>query len=439
MSRLDLVVEETERDRFARTSEVQIGDKKIRTPNFCALIQYPWEFEAFMGLSLTSTATEQLGSYVMRVFDASDILVPRLRIKGQTNLMGGNFTDELFSKFQRQNILFVDPALEYLFHEFHFQRFTKASQNLPIHRQITNYLNARERRRKNSSAKDYEKWKRASHTSFWHELDRNSKQRNDMIASFLDVELICGADILIPPVPFVTSEGLLDIALRINKISQAIATERAACATYFLLQKSILRHETMLDKIINFIKNDTNAITVFKFKNLTLWESGCIVERELFGKLKDAITEVKRSNPKKLYMILESSYQSFLCGCFFDVVSSSLRGFDRDSNYGQTGYGAWFYPEKLCHIKFSDLPTIMKNNGGRLPCNCAYCQNLTIPKLKNMSLEEWRDGRRIHYTLTMNELMKMIDEAIRTRKIELTREFLINSEMRNLKDLIPRF
>jgi hypothetical protein len=439
MSRLDLLVQETDRDRFARTSMVQIGSKKIRTPNFCSLIQYPWEFEAFMRLGLTASDTEQLGSYVMRVFDASDIIVPRIRNKGQTDLMQGNFTDELFNKFQKQNILFVDPALEYLFHEFYFQRFKKASESVPIPRQITNFLNARERRRKNSSAEDYKRWKRQNHTKFWYELDRDPRQRNDMIASFLDLELICGTDILVPPVPFVTSEGLLDIALRVNKISQAIATERAECATYFLLQKSILRHETMLDKIINFIKNDPNTLTIFKFKNLTLWESGCIVERELFRKLEDAITDIKKSNTKKLYMILESSYQSFMCGCFFDIVSSSLRGFDKDSNYGQTGFGAWFYPEKLCHIKFSDLPVIMRNNEGHLPCDCAYCRNITVPKLKNMSMEEWRDGRRTHYALSMNGLMKMIDEAIKTRKIELAREFLINSEMRNLKDLVPRF
>lgn len=439
MSRLDLVVEETDRDRFARASVVQIGGKKIRTPNFCPLIQYPWEFEAFMRLSLSSSATEQLGSYIMRVFDASDIIVPYIRSRGQTDLMGGNFTDELFNMFQKRNILLVDPALEYLFHEFHFQKFKKASEKISIPRQITNYLNARERRRKNSSAKDYKKWKRANHTRFWYELDRNPRQRNEMIASFLDLELICGTDILIPPVPFVTSEGLLDIALRVNKISQAIATERAECATYFLLQKSILRHETMLDKIINFIKNDPNTMTIFKFKNLTLWQSGSIVERELFGKLRDAIVEIKRRNNNRLYMILESSYQSFMCACFFDIVSSSLRGFDIDSNYGQTGFGAWFYPEKLFHVKFSDLPRIMRNNGGHLPCNCPYCQNITFHKLKNMSMEEWRDGRRTHYTYSMNGLMKMINEAIKTRKVELAREFLINSEMRNLKDLIPRF
>lgn len=437
MSLPKLVIEEIDRDRFARIATADLGEKRILTPNFCTLIKNPVEFDIFMNLSVTSASTEHLGTYVMRIFDAVEILLPLIKSKGQINLEK-KLTNELFNNFRKRTISLVEPAMEYLLHEFYFESFLRVSKKVPFSRPVINYLKLRESRKKNIDASEYKRWKRAYHTKFWYDLDRNPRRRNDMIGDFFKLESMCGSDVLIPPVPFISSNGLLDIALRINRISRAIATNRGECATYFLLQKSVLRNETMLNRIINFMENDPSTLTIFKFKNLALWESGNIIEKELYGKLMETMARIKEGNSKKLFMILESSFQSFPSASYgFDIVSTSMRAFDKDGKFGHTAYGAWFYEDRLWNINFENLPRLIKNSGGRLPCPCPDCQS--IVSLDDISTDDWYVKRRRHYLNRMNALMTVIARAIREREIEHVRQRIINSEISNLKNLIPRF
>ncbi|GAG15049.1 unnamed protein product, partial [marine sediment metagenome] len=85
---------------------------------------------------------------------------------------------------------------------------------------------------------------------------------------------------------------------------------------------------------------------------------------------------------------------------------------------------------------YNDLDKIFKNNGNRLPCYCSVCKRVT--NLKKIDQATWNQLRRENYVLTMNEYMRMINEAIKDRHIELAREKLANSELSRLKNLIPR-
>lgn len=121
----------------------------------------------------------------------------------------------------------------------------------------------------------------------------------------------------------------------------------------------------------------------------------------------------------------------------FDIVSSSMHGFDRDSEYGTNTYGSWFDPELMYYVPFDDLKKrIVKNTGNRLPCYCSACKQ--IPNLEKVERDTWYLLRREHYVLTMNEYMRMIRQAIEDRNIELAREKILNSDISGLKNLIPR-
>jgi len=147
-------------------------------------------------------------------------------------------------------------------------------------------------------------------------------------------------------------------------------------------------------------------------------------------------------------MLLEGSLQCFPSASYgFDLVSSSMRLLDKDSAYGENaGYGGYFYEDKLLNVKYTDIPEIMSNNDGRLPCPCSFCRNVTYDTLKKelqyngtkIISEEWNNHRREHNRFAMNDLMEIISRAINEKQIEFVRQKIKDSELSNLKRLIPQ-
>lgn len=444
-----LKVSQIDRDRFARATKTTLEGKEILTPSFSPLIQTSKELDIYLSRILSVENNQHLGTFVMRIFDASDVLLPWVNIKNQKGIDGeAKPVPSLYRDFFEKTIALIDPATEYLDFEFHFDNFIRLADKVHFPQQVMAYLHLKDRRKKNSSSTDYKKWKGQAHKNFWYTIDRERRRLNDLITEYFDLEAKFETKILIPPMPLVDNEGLLDIAIRINDMSKALAVDRGECATYFLLSKSTLRDEKILRKIVEYIKRDPATLTIFKFKNLTLWETGVFTEREAFRDLMKELSEIKKGKPEKLFMLLEGSYQCFPSASYgFDLVSSSLRLLDIDSAYGQNaGYGGYFNEDNLWNAKYSDIPEIMSNNGGHLPCPCHVCRSITYDEEKEeiqydgekLALEEWNDYRREHNLFVMNNLMKMINRAIKEKQIELVRQKIKDSEIANLKTLIPK-
>lgn len=382
--------------------------------------------------------TEYLGTYVIRLFDIDRLLQPWLAIRDQTTLPG-TWVAESFRRFRENNILFIDPALEYLYYEFHLHKFD--SPRVP--RVFANYVrecNAYKDKLERAGAKEeYFKWKQAKHKLFWKELDEDSRERDAMLGETRDIELGYGADILLPPVPLITSEKLLDISIRINEIFREISRQRAESATYFMFQSSALKSETLIEKIKQYItEEDKSDLTILKFKNLDVEKRGALFERQTYKDLMRDLAFVKQTNLKRVFMLLESGHQAFPSAVSaFDIVSTSLTGLDGDSKYGKDPYGMWYDPQKMVHRPFEDVIRIFRNNGGHLPCPCQVCRQIT--NLRALNSDEWNISRRLHYGLTMNSFMSQIARAIGERNPELARDKLADSDIANLKELIPRF
>ena len=428
-------------DRFARTTQITLGEKVLLTPNFCTLVQNQYEFDSLIKLSLLDEA-KYLGAYVIRIFDTLNTLIPRLQRQNQMDISSGQSLEELFIRFNRTNLGIIDPATEYLLYEFHAGRFLRTLRRIRKQRQLDvliRYLEERYAKKEQlkNNVIEYEAWKKAAHKKFWYNLDRNALERGRFVGDYLDLETMCGSGISIPPVPIVDSEGMLDIALRINRLAKAIAPRTKPYATYLLLQTSVLRNDALVDKIIEYMKADPTQLTIIKIKNLDLWSAGLVRQREAYRKLMDSMCEIRKKNPSKLYMALENWFVSFASACYgFNMVSTSMHGYDRDSEYGTNTRGSWFDPDLMYYVPFEDLETIVHNNGNRLPCYCSICKQ--IVSLENIERDAWNMLRREHYVLTMNEYMRMISQAIKEQNIELAIDKLSNSEVSRLKTLIPR-
>jgi len=435
------IVDTLYEDRFARTTQITLGEKVVLTPNFCTLVQNQYEFDSLIKLSLLDEA-KHLGAYVIRIFDTLNTLIPRLQRQDQMDISSGQSLEELFIRFNRTNIGIIDPATEYLLYEFHAGRFLRTLRKIRKQRQLDvliKYLEERYAKKEHlkNNVIEYEAWKKAAHKKFWYDLDRNALERGRFVGDYLDLETMCGSGISIPPVPIVDSEGMLDIALRINRLAKAIAPRTKPYATYLLLQKSVLRNDALVNKIIEYMKADPTQLTIIKIKNLDLWSAGLVRQREAYRRLMDTMCEIRKKNPSKLYMALENWFVSFASACYgFNIVSTSMHGYDRDSEYGTNTRGSWFDPDLMYYVPFEDLETIVHNNGNRLPCYCSICKQ--IESLENIERDAWNMLRREHYVLTMNEYMRMISQAIKEQNIELAIDKLSNSEVSRLKTLIPR-
>jgi queuine/archaeosine tRNA-ribosyltransferase len=81
-----------------------------------------------------------------------------------------------------------------------------------------------------------------------------------------------------------------------------------------------------------------------------------------------------------------------------------------------------------------------------MPCPCSFCRHITYNSIteelqydgKKITKDFWNGSRREHNLFAMNNLMEMINRAIREKQIELVREKIKDSEISNLKTLIPQ-
>jgi hypothetical protein len=438
----NIIVKTVQSDRFARTTEVSINDKVIHTPNFCTLVQNDVELDSLINLGLLSES-KHLGTVTVRLFDAPKVILPRLQNKGQLSIANlSQSVEDLFLRFSKKTALITDPALEYLLYEFHAGKFASAIKLLRTQPKqldvLLRYLEDREEKKKKIGEREYEVWKKAFHKKFWCDLDRDQAGRNKFVGDYLDLETRCATDVMLPPVPVIDSETLFDIAVGINSFAKTIAPRTRPCATYLLFQKSLLSNDSLVEKAANYLINDPTQLTIIKIKNLDIWTSGAVRQRENYKKLMDAMYQVRKVNPNKIFMALESWYVSYAAACYgFNIVSSTMTGFDRDSEFGKNTFGSWFDPELMYYLPFEELKSkVLKNTNHVMPCYCSVCKR--IKNLSEIEKDDWYRLRREHYALAMNEYMRQISQAINDRIIELARDKLANSQLPLLQHLIPR-
>ncbi len=231
---------------------------------------------------------------------------------------------------------------------------------------------------------------------------------------------------------------MFDIARDINRFTRTIAPRTKPYATYFVFQKGLLSNDALVEKVANYIENDPTQLTAIKIKNLDIWTSGAVRQRENYKRLMDSMYEARKRNPNKIFIALESWYVSYASACYgYNIVSSAMTGFDRDSDFGTNTYGSWFDPEWMYYIPFDELKErVLRNTNHVMPCYCSICKS--IKSLSEVGKDEWYTLRREHFALTMNEYMRQISQAIADRTIELARDKLANSQLPMLQSLIPR-
>jgi len=442
MSQRGIAVQELDRDRYSRAAILNMGEKKLKFPNFFPRIKNAEELDSFIRI-ITLFPQDHIGAYYVRLSDQPNEVFSNKAVLNQLTIEMDRYAYEPTRSFYDKTIMMIDPSPEYLFYE-------GGDESNKLYQQLK-YINWKERKlhivlkyletkKHMKNVLPYEKfggWKKSEYKRFWYRLDRNQEEMSRFIGETHDIEISYDSDILVPFVPIILNEGMLDISIRINKISNAISARDSA--TYLILNITTLKNDEIMKKLIDFLENDPTKITIFKVKYLELHKSGYMIQRENYRQLMRTMSNIIEGDKEKFYVLLDGGIQCFPSAAVgFDMVSTSMTGLDGDGVFGTTPYGRWFYPKKLWSIPHKKAIDMFEKNKGSPPCSCPACAEITQIGPRKVKPGRWNELRREHYLYSMNDLMKTISNHISQKKIELIQQFILKSEVPKLAELIPR-
>ncbi len=445
MSQTVELVQEIVRDRYSRQATFSINRKEILFPNFFPRIKNSEELNILMNM-LSLDQLEHVQAFTIRLSNHPDKI---LSVKSNLNQLRidqpNTYAFSLENNFFNKTAMIIDPACEYMYYEGGDEGTKLLNQIKTLQKSerrlnpIKEYLERRAYLKTRYETDKYNRTKKAEYKKFWYGLDRNQEEMSKLIGETHDIEILYESDILIPFVPVILNNGLLDITNRINTVSNAITPSDKHSASYYILNITTLKDDDLLNNIINSISQDTANITAIKIKYCELNKTDYVIQRENYRELMKSLANNTQENEEKVYLLFESGPQTLPSATVgFDMVSTSMTGLDGDGGFGTSAYGRYYMLDRLWSYTYDQVKRIFKNNNNNLTCSCPACTDISKLYPNQINPDIWNRLRREHYVYQMNGLMKTITTHIDQRKIELIREIIQRSQVPKLAELIPR-
>ncbi len=331
----------------------------------------------------------------------------------------------------------IDSYTEYPYYQFN-STLEKMNQSPAIpdsyQELVTELLDFKE---KTIDKKEILAWKQNRYVKYWLDVKSDPAKRTNLANDFMNSESSRGASIGFPSGPIIINKfayDLFEVTKEMNRICKAIWKD-GECPTSIVMEPECVSNSDFMESVLDWVQKEKSH-TIFKIKNNDLTKR-TQTDRDRYRYFQEEIARIKREE-NKIFMLLEAGPQAYPSAVLgFDVISTSLKAYDLDSQFGKSVYegkGSWYDPQFLKLHNFGEVEQIFKNFG-KLPCPCEPCKQIT--SLEAITRDFWNVARRKHYILTMNRFMEEIRQKIRERHIEQTREKLLTSEMCILKTLIP--
>lgn len=434
--------------RFSESVDFRVNGKTITTPTFAPRIKNDNELDIYLDVK-TSSGAKNLSAYVVRLFDTKRTIQYRLKKSEQRNLIGETL-DPKFSNSLKEDIILIDPALEYLYYYPMMNRL-RHSSSMP--RLIRKYAEQviegveslqkinEEKKHNNQKTDSITAFRDAQHTNFWSCIYKDANSRIKLIRDTCTSELQFHSDILIPPVPLITNPHLLKVTFDMNEKFRALSSDKGECADYFILKQQILKNESVMDSIKAYVADSESALTIFKLKYADLTNPDYALERNAVKKLFEELFLLSQHTDNKAFALFEAGYQTFPAAlCSFALVSTAYnldRG-DRRATQGQpiSEYANWYDPESMTLRNHDVLSVTTKNNNGILPCYCPECTKK--PSLLRENPIEYNKRVKRHFLFSREYEMQSVIDAIERQNVSMGFDKLQRSDLRILTGLLPR-
>jgi hypothetical protein len=438
INNLEVVHYENRRCKHSESVDLRINNKTIVSPVFAIRLKNADELNLFLEMQ-SNFAPTHLSAFVVRLMDVGKTLHYRLRRVNQTNLLGET-VDPKFSSSLERDLILIDPALEYLYYSTNMSRLEFSPYVSPI---IRNYAKRFMKEMKKTKAgrettAGPSQTREMLHTNFWTCIFREANKRMKLIRDTFETEMKYRADLIIPPVPLVTSKHLLNVAIFMNEKSRAYAEGKRDCADYFILSKKVLTDDRMMSTIKEYIGSSSSPLTIFKFKNLNLNHEDLSLERRAFRELLAELLFLSQHVENKAFAIFESANQTFVSALSSIAIISTAFNLDREDrrNQGEVSrFASWYDPETMTLRNKQTLQTLIENNSGNIPCHCPTCSS--SPYLMENNFAEYNQKVKSHYMHCREQEMKEIYNAIEKQDSLMGFDKLKRSPLRNLVDIIP--
>jgi hypothetical protein len=437
------------RCRFSESVDFEVNGKSVPTPTFAPRLKNDNELNIFLEMKSTHEP-KQLSAFTIRLIDVKRTIQYRLKKTEQTNLFGQPL-DVPFAESLKRDIILIDPALEYL---FYYNMLDRLKTSVFMSNIIRKYaekishgieeLKEQRERLKDTNEKPtqtIEGYRDAQHTNFWTCIYKDANKRIKLIRDTYTAEMMCRADVLIPPVPLITCPHLLNVSIDMNEKFRALAEDKGECADYFVLKRQMLKNESIMDKIKTYVSNSESRLTIFKVKDFDLTNADYALERSSFGKLLEELFLVSQHVENKSFALFEAGYQAFPAAlCSFAIVSTAFN-LDRDDRRATQGqaiseFANWYDPNSMTMRNRDVLIAETQNNGGVVPCHCPECTS-GRPLTKETPIEYNKRVKK-HFLHTRENEMREIVDSINRQNVSMAFEKLERSDLRILSNLIPR-
>lgn len=432
--------------KFSESMDLTINNKKLATPTFSPRLKSESEQKIYSTIK-SLYDPQHLSAHVVRLLDAGRTVYYNIKHKVPLNIVDQTLVTP--PPQSGENVLFIDPALEYLYYTSNMERiantpFVPRAVNTYVKNYMVKEKKITDAKNKGEEAPSTQLFRDAEHTNFWSCVDKDTNMRTKLMRDTFTLELKCRADVLVPPVPLITNSYLLNIAIMMNEKSRAFAPalsdEKRDCADYFIIKPQILRNQHMMSTIKEYVADSETSITLFKFKNLNLCDETFALERAAFKSFLMELALVTQHGEKKAFGLLEAGNQTFPAAfSSFAIVSTGFNLDREDRRKDQKDISPFanrYDPANMVMQNKETFLTTLENNEQAIPCDCGVC--VANPDVPKNDFIEYNRVAKEHYLLCREKEMQEIVNAIERQESQMGFDKILRSSLKNLADIIPR-
>lgn len=445
-SKLKIVPETLAVDGLVRTATWEYAEPlynknvKFQIPNYAVPISVSALINGLeIRLQIDHLLNAHTKFYLMRLYDM-DVIMNRVRAMQQSTL-DGSIADEIFRRFFLGNVMILDTASESLYFAKNLKKYSNSNYIPADVRPIAKDLVTKY---ETLDSRKYREYKEKRIEDMWRDILRTEKGLNAFLAKIHERSVALYGDIILPFTKLIlTKQDLRDVR-RINEAWMALnKVEDKPTVAYILLSSSVLRNDSLIQDIVDYVQTVKADIIVLKVKNLHLTDGSTHARpREGMREILRALAQRKQQNKDLLTIALECGEQLYPFAIqAFDVVSTATNMYDMEREPGGTteaGYGKALDEETLALTEYDDWERAFNSNGF-FPCSHEFCRSriVTMDKSRYTNREWWTDSR-MHNIQTINDWMYMISQSVPNQTADLAVDRLRNSPIRILAELLIR-
>jgi hypothetical protein len=426
-----ITILQRDKDGFTSVSDLTWRNMIIPTKNIFPLIRSsrPNELNLLI-YEKTKSNFKHVDGCVIKLVHAPNLMYPLIdRLSGQETI-DRNEPEDMFSKYKRINFIIPDPPSDYMY-KYREDYDDKLLATFSDIEPIRNYILMYRKNRRQTGSKSFKDIRKRLYDDLWLDYKLTTKTESTrMLEQILNKERkYYGYGV--PFVPVCSEEyDYFEMAKKTNEISQAIAFSiDMECATNFVFTKNALKSDEVTANYFDYIReNKWATLNIVKFIGFDMHELDLEARHKYFQFMSE-IAEIKESNPKKAFMLLEGGYHGYLSMQVFDIVSHSLTGVDEDSTgFGKYSVGNW-YDEKLMITRPPHLAYKFVNRS-----HCPVCHSIAERDFSDPTL---RVKRRKHILYDFDKRASAISDAVKAKAVKLhMMRVLVNSEFSGFKEYL---